>query len=112
MIEKLFKEREKYLWSLSIDGTVQVGGYIGGQFYGLIEIKHEKNNVQINFNESDGFQANGRNYKKSYESSGREYDSIVDLLDEIKNYIGNPNTKMHQELNRNELLKNMLDLNN
>jgi S-adenosylmethionine synthetase len=112
MIEKVFKEREKYLWSLSSDGTVQVGGYINGQFYGLIEIKHEENVIRISFDESNGFQANGCTHNTSYNSNSREYDSTVDLLDEIKNYIGNPNTKMHQELNRNELLKNMLDLNN
>lgn len=54
MIKELIEQKDKYFWSKSEEGTIIVGGYNNGRFYGQIELTIDENTATIKMDVSNG----------------------------------------------------------
>lgn len=111
MIEDIFKNKEKYFWSKSEDGTIIVGGSNQSRFYGQIKIKLTDEKVIIGIEISNGATTIARKLPDiEYVSPTFEYLQYKKRYEEIGDYLNKDEIKFNQDINRIKLLQNVFDL--
>jgi len=110
MIKELIEQKERYLWSKSLSGTIIVGGYNDGRFYGQIEFSIDKNSATIIIDVSNGVSSSTRLPERHYSTAKLEYQQIAEIFKNIDGYLNDPHTISNQEMHRKELLRNVMNL--
>lgn len=103
IIEVLYKRKNEFFWSKSIDGSLVVGGYINGNFFGQINFHLSEDSVDVK-----GSWPPDEEINIIYPSrDGSQYNLYKFLIQEIENYLLLPETVRQQELNRDLLIRNL-----
>lgn len=110
MIKELVENKNKYFWSTSSKGSIIIGGYNHGRFYGQIEFSIDENTATIKMDVSNGVSSAMGLAERLYSNLTQEYQLIEEMFNHIDEYLTDPNTKLHQELNRTELIQNVMNL--
>jgi len=110
MINELIKQKNKYLWSKSERGTIIIGGYNNGRFYGNIELFMDEAIATMKIVISNGVTNTKRlQPDKEYSNLTNEYNLIKYLFENIDSYLADPDIKFKQEMDREKLLQNVFD---
>ena|SRR3989338_3190538 len=110
MIKQLLENMSLYFWSKSNEDTIIIGGHNNGRFYGQIELTLDEQTATIKTDVSNGVSSSIRLADRSYSNQTEEYQQIKELFDRIDEYLNNSDTKLNQELYREKLMHNVLDL--
>ena len=110
MIKELSANKNKYFWSKSFDGNIIIGGYNNGLFYGQIVLAMDENTAPVQADESNGATSSISQADKTYSKLTQEYRIIETLFTEMDEYLEMQDTKFNQELMRETLMKNVMNL--
>lgn len=113
MIQKLLENKQKFFWSKSAQGEIIVGGYgNGARYYGTIVFTLHEDKAIMRIDIISGMSIEDqRNQTKEFnrEIDQSEYSNVKNLFKEIEDYLELENTKLVQNINREELMSNLYE---
>jgi hypothetical protein len=109
IIQECLKNKDKYFFSIK-DNVIMCGGRSAGKFYGLLEVKIDEEAATIYQETSNGISESITLTPEQHVDGTNEYIELVHFQTEISEYLKNNETLIFQDLNRETLLRNTLEL--